>query len=155
MADSKSPPSTPVDTATDLGPRTDPNPGERSMASERANVPLDSLGIIPARGNRAGGGRQIDVGAQVGILRNFEFTAGGRSHRISKGSFSNRRPALDPKSGQVHIPAAIDSIDEGVGSKSPSGTEQPMPELVPGAGAVNDTTTGQISPDRRRDKDTP
>jgi hypothetical protein len=34
------------------------------------------------------GNKQIGVGAQVGILRNLEFTAGGRAHRISTGPYT-------------------------------------------------------------------
>src|SRR3989442_225378 len=93
----------------DRGPLTDPNPGERSAQADALGAPLNSLGLIPARGNRAGGGQQIDLGAQVGIMRNLEFTAGGRSQRLITGTFSHARPTRDPKSGSTHVSTASDS----------------------------------------------
>jgi hypothetical protein len=148
-------PSTDSEVTPNLGPTTDPNPGERSRAADLANAPLHSPGTKPARGNRAGGGQQVDVGAQVGILRNLEFSAGGRSHRLSRGSWSHRRPTLDPKSGRIHIGTALDSTDESVGHQSPVPGEPAMPERVEPAGRTIDGTTGDVSPDRRRDKHTP
>ena len=148
-------PSAPSGVTPDRGASTDPNPGERSLAAAAAGVPLNSLGIIPARGNRAGGGQQIDIGAQVGIMRNLEFTAGGRAHRLITGTHSPAQPAYDPKSDRLHTSAAIDTNDPSVGRKSPTPYEPPMPPAVEGAGAHVDATTGDTSPDRRRDKDTP
>jgi hypothetical protein len=148
-------PSPGAEATPDRGPTTDPNPGERSRASELANVPLHSVGSKPARGNRAGGGQQVDLGAQVGIMRNLEFSAGGRAHRLSTGSYSTRRPVLDPKSGRIHVGTAIDSTDQSVGRKSPVAGEPAMTEKVEGIGELNDATTGDTSPDRRRDKRTP
>jgi hypothetical protein len=148
-------PSPNAEVTPDRGPTTDPNPGERSRTTERANVPLHSLGTVPARGNRAGGGEQIDVGAHVGIMRNLEFSAGGRSHRLSRGSWSNRRPTLDPKSGRIHVGTAVDSTDESVGRAAPRPGEPAMPERVEPAGELIDGTVGDTSPDRRRDKRTP
>jgi hypothetical protein len=109
--------------------------------------------LIPARGNRAGGGQQIDIGAQVGILLNLEYSAGGRAHRIITGTYGPSRPAFDPKSGELHTSAAIDTNDPSLGPKGSEG-QPAMPEKVEGGGAVNDTTTGDTSPDRRRDKET-
>jgi hypothetical protein len=148
-------PSPNAEATADRGPTTDPNPGERSASSMAANVPLHSSGTKPATGNRAGGGQAIDVGAHVGIMRNLEFSAGGRAHRLSTGSYSNRRPTFDPKSGQIHVGTAVDSTDGSVGLKSPEGARPPMPESVSQAGESNDSTTGDVSPDRRRDKRTP
>ena len=37
---------------------------------------------------RLGTRKQLDFGAQVGVMRNLEFTAGGRAHRISAGSYT-------------------------------------------------------------------
>jgi hypothetical protein len=119
-----------------------------------AGVPLNSLGIIPALGNRAGGGRQLDVGALVGIMLNLEFTAGGRAHRLITGTHSPARPAYDPRSGRLHTSAAIDTNDPSIGLKSPRPDQPAMPQAVPGAGAPTDGTTGDTTPDRRRDKDT-
>src|SRR4051795_10997161 len=95
--------SAPTAASPNYGRATDPNPGERSQSDQALGVPLNSLGVIPAQGNRAGGGRVIDAGAQVGIMRNLEFTAGGRAHRISTGTYSSTRPAYDPKSGRIHF----------------------------------------------------
>lgn len=36
----------------------------------------------------AGAPPDIDFGAQVGILRNLEFSAGARAHRISTGAYT-------------------------------------------------------------------
>ena len=147
-------PSAPTGVTPGRGPATDPNPGERSSMAAAAGVPLNSLGIIPARGNRAGGGQQIDLGAQVGIMRNLEFTAGGRAHRLITGTDSPARPAYDPKSDRLYTSAAIDTNDPSVGRKSPKPGEPAMPPAVQGAGAHIDATTGDTTPDRRRDKDT-
>lgn len=137
------------------GPTTDPNPGERSRATDIANAPLHSPGTKPARGNRAGGGEQIDIGARVGIVRNLEFSAGGRAHRLATGTYSDRRPLLDPKSGRIVIGTAIDSTDRSLGRKSPVPGEPVMPERVEPAGDLVDGTTGEVSPERHRDRHTP
>jgi len=149
-------PSAPTGVTPDLGRPTEPNPGERSALAETSGAPLNSLGIRPARGNRAGGGQQIDIGAQVGIMLNMEFTAGGRAHRLITGTESRARPAYDPRSGRLLTSAATDTNDPSVGVKSPQGGESPMPERVEGAGRLNDTVApGETGPDRRRDTDTP
>jgi hypothetical protein len=150
-------PSSDSEVTPNRGPTTDPNPGERSRATDRANAPLHSAGTLPARGNRAGGGQQVDVGARVGVMRNLEFSAGGRAHRLSTGSYSTRRPVLDPKSGRIHVGTAIDSTDQSVGRKSPTSgqVESPMPARTEPSGDFLDGSTGDTSPDRRRDKRTP
>lgn len=109
--------SAPTSITPDLGRPTDPNPGERSGMAEASRAPLNSLGIRPARGNRAGGGQQIDIGAQVGIMRSMEFTAGGRAHRLITGTESYARPAYDPKSGRLLTSAATDTGDSFVSNK--------------------------------------
>jgi hypothetical protein len=53
---------------------------EAGKAGEVMPVPTLNQGTIQ--------GRPLDVGARVGIMRNLEFSAGGRVHRISKGSYS-------------------------------------------------------------------
>jgi hypothetical protein len=88
-------------------------------------------------------------------MRNLEFSAGGRAHRLSRGSWSHRRPTLDPKSGRIHIGTAVDSTDQSVGRQSPVMGEPAVPERVEAAGDLIDGTTGDTSPDRRRDKRTP
>jgi hypothetical protein len=155
MDQDKTIPSAPTGVTPGRGVATDPNPGERSEMAAAAGAPLNSLGIIPARGNRAGGGLQIDLGAQVGIMRNLEFSAGGRAHRLITGTHGPARPAYDPRSDRLHISnAGIDTNDPSVGRKSPRPGEPAMPPTVEGAGAPLDTATGDTSPDRRRDKDT-
>ena len=153
--ESPGPPSTPTETTPDRGPTTDPNPGERSALAQALGAPINSLGVIPARGNRAGGGQEVDLGARVGIMRNLEFTAGGRAHRLSTGTHSPARPAYDPKSDYLHISTASDSGASGVGPKS--GTQGPAATpAVEGVGSKNDTTAqGETGPGRRRDTDTP
>src|SRR5436305_1020243 len=128
MSQNNPPPSAPTDITPNRGLTTDPNPGERSAMSAAAGLPPNSLGIRPARGNRAGGGQQIDIGAQVGIMRNLEFTAGGRTHRLSTGTHSSARPAYDPRSGRLHTSAASDTNDPSVGLKSPRPGQPAMPQ---------------------------
>ena len=53
--------------------------------------------------------QQIDIGAQVGIMRSMEFTAGGRAHRLITGIESPARLAFDPKSGRLLTNAATDT----------------------------------------------
>ena len=138
------------------GPVEDPNPGERPSRREIIEAPLQALGINPAGVPRGPGGKQIGVGAMVGIMRNLEFTAGGRAHRMITGTHSNNRPAFDPKSGRIHTCTATDTGDPSVGEKSPRGGQQPaMIPHVEGAGATIDTSTGDVTPDRYRDRRTP
>lgn len=153
MDQQESIPSSPTSITSDFGRPTDPNAGERSAMSAASGVPFNSLGVIPAQGNRAGGGQQIDIGAQVGIMRAMEFTAGGRAHRLITGTFSYAQPAYDPKSGRLLTSAALDTDDPSVGRKSPQG-EPAMPPRVEGAGDTNDGTTGETGPERRRDTHT-
>ena len=63
------------------GEDIDANPGERALTVEGAATDATAAGITV-------GNKQIGVGAQVGILRNLEFTAGGRAHRISTGPYT-------------------------------------------------------------------
>jgi hypothetical protein len=148
-------PSINPDTTPDRGPTTDPNPGELSAADIERGAPLASLGLIPARGNRAGGGQQIDLGAMVGIMRNLEFTAGGRAHRLSTGTFSHAAPVYDPKTRELHISTASESGEPTIGPAFGNEGQPAMPPQVEGAGDVNDTTRGDTGPGRRRDTKTP
>ncbi len=63
------------------GADIDANPGERALTSAGAATDASTSGVEV-------GNKQIGVGAQVGILRNLEFTAGGRAHRISTGPYT-------------------------------------------------------------------
>lgn len=70
---------------TQQGPGTsgqtdlDASPGERTMK------PLYKNSVVSAAAPTS---KPIGVGAQVGILRNLEFSAGGRAHRISTGPYT-------------------------------------------------------------------
>jgi hypothetical protein len=153
MADQTSKlPSSGIERADSPGAWTDPNPGERSSQAAAAGVPSYSLGVIPATGNRAGGGREIDVGALIGIRRNLEFTAGGRAHRISMGSYGKARPAFDPRSGQLHVSAISDTASASLTIVGHSQGTVPAP--VEGGGDKTDGSSGDVSADRRRDKET-
>lgn len=136
------------------GPSTDPNPGERSAQDDAQGTPVNSLGPIPARGNKAGGGQEIDTGAKVGIMRNLEFTAGGRAHRLSTGTFSSARPTVDPKSGNMHTSTASDAGDPSTGHAAGNQSHALMPSSTEGVGDKNDTSEGNIDPSRRRDTKT-
>jgi hypothetical protein len=137
----------------DVGVWTDPNPGEMSSQAAAAGVPSYSLGVRPATGNRAGGGREIDLGAQVGIRRNLEFSAGGRAHRISLGSYAKIKPAFDPKSGDLHVSAATDTGPSSLGGKE-GRRQEPVTPPVEGGGDKTGGSEGETGPDRRRDKET-
>jgi hypothetical protein len=63
------------------GADVDANPGEHAMKSAGNATDASLAGIMA-------GNKRIGVGAQVGILRNLEFTAGGRAHRISTGPYT-------------------------------------------------------------------
>ncbi len=152
MANENISPSQSSEIVPNRGPATDPNPGERSSAADASGLPTDSLGVLPLRGTRAGGGAQIDIGAQVGIRRNLEFTAGGRAQRFITGTFSYSRPSYDPKTGELHTSSASDSGEPTLGAQSPTGKENAMTPKVQGGGDVNDTTTGDTTSERRRDK---
>ena len=63
------------------GEDVDANPGERALTPEGSATDATVSGVTV-------GNKQIGVGAQVGILRNLEFTAGGRAHRVSTGPYT-------------------------------------------------------------------
>ncbi|MEA2574104.1 MAG: hypothetical protein QOH93_1402 [Chloroflexia bacterium] len=63
------------------GADLDANPGEQAMTAAGAATDASMSGISV-------GNKQIGVGAQVGIMRNLEFTAGGRAHRVSTGPYT-------------------------------------------------------------------
>lgn len=64
-----------------IGADIDANPGERAMQPAGSATDASLAGITA-------GNKQIGVGAQVGIMRNLEFSAGGRAHRISTGPYT-------------------------------------------------------------------
>jgi hypothetical protein len=63
------------------GQDVDANPGERALTPQGSATDATVSGVTV-------GNKQIGVGAQVGILRNLEFTAGGRAHRVSTGPYT-------------------------------------------------------------------
>ncbi len=71
--------------ATQQGPGTsgqtdlDANPGERTLKPIAKNIAVSPLAPTD---------KAIGVGAQVGIMRSLEFSAGGRAHRISTGPYT-------------------------------------------------------------------
>lgn len=71
--------------ATQQGPGTsgqtdlDANPGERALKPVPRNVGVSPLAPTD---------KPVDIGAHVGIMRNLEFSAGGRAHRISTGPYT-------------------------------------------------------------------
>ncbi len=71
----------------DHGVSTESNPGETEMSlssdtGDRGRIA--ATGATQARRNPTG-----DIGSQVGVLRNLEYSAGGRSHRISTGPYTS------------------------------------------------------------------
>src|SRR5688572_5439973 len=66
--------------------------GERKEEIEKAAQLRAALnGLFPQyRGglDMASLASGLDIGAQAGLKRNLEFTAGGRAHRISTGSYT-------------------------------------------------------------------
>ena len=71
----------------DHGVTTESNPGETGMAlrDDTADASrITATGAGQGRCNPVG-----DVGSQVGVLRNLEYSAGGRSHRISTGPYTS------------------------------------------------------------------
>ncbi len=85
------------------GQQTVPNPGEMPPDWQEKGMPANSLGTVPATGNRAGGGAFMDNGAIVGYKRNLEFTAGARSQIVGTGTTSTARPHISPTTGAVQI----------------------------------------------------
>lgn len=76
----------------DYGTGPSVNPGEQPTSGQGAGVKA----IVPSTGvpsivKVASQGRPVDVGAQVGIMRNLEFSAGGRAHRVSMGPYSQSK----------------------------------------------------------------
>jgi len=91
------------------GQITVPNPGEYPPDGEEKGTPRNSLGAVPPKGNRAGGGAFMDNGAIVGYKRNLEFSAGGRQQLVATGTTSPARPHISPETGQVQISSTEDT----------------------------------------------
>lgn len=69
------------------GVQEDPNPGESFRGIEGAGASQTATGISNAGALGGGDQQAVGVGAHVGIMRNLEFSAGGRSHRMSTGPY--------------------------------------------------------------------
>ncbi len=73
----------------DYGVTEDPNPGEgRSSQGYRSSGVSAAIAGYGAGVAASLSSKPIEVGAQVGIMRNLEFSAGGRAHRISTGPYT-------------------------------------------------------------------
>ncbi len=71
-----------------LSSDTSAQPDERTSMSnmpayQAKNMP-DNRQVAPVAGRE----KAVDLGAQVGFIRNLEFSAGGRAHRISTGPYT-------------------------------------------------------------------
>ena len=68
-----------------------PEPETTNEAAQQQQGPgitaIVSPNDVAVSGADAGEGN-LNVGAQVGSNRNLEFSAGGRSHRVSTGSYT-------------------------------------------------------------------
>jgi hypothetical protein len=63
------------------GEDIDANPGEHALSAAGAATDTTMAGVRV-------GNKVVGIGAQVGIMRNLEFTAGGRAHRVSTGPYT-------------------------------------------------------------------
>ncbi|HEX9990288.1 MAG TPA: hypothetical protein VGE45_17650 [Chloroflexia bacterium] len=76
----------------DYGTGPSINPGEQPTTSQGTGVKsIVAATGVPSIVRVASAGRPVDVGAQVGIMRNLEFSAGGRAHRVSTGPYSQSK----------------------------------------------------------------
>ena len=69
------------------GVTAESNPGEEGLSlygDTGAERDIALTGAGQARRKPVG-----DIGSQVGIMRNLEYSAGGRSHRISTGPYTS------------------------------------------------------------------
>lgn len=75
----------------DYGVGPSVNPGEQPTTEQGTGVKAIVPTGVPSIVKVASQGRPVDVGAQVGIMRNLEFSAGGRAHRVSTGPYSQSK----------------------------------------------------------------
>ncbi|HUS17900.1 MAG TPA: hypothetical protein VM536_23130 [Chloroflexia bacterium] len=143
------------------GQITRPNPGEYSAEGSEVGQPLNSLGAVPPRGNRAGGGDFIDTGARVGYMRNLEFSAGGRSQIVATGTTSTNRPHISSKTGQVQVSSTTEGNESAgkLGQTPATAGAEPtrggqggaQPEMTLTANENLDTSAG-AGPERKVDR---
>ena len=129
-----------------------PNPGEYPADGEEMGLRRNTLGSFPARGHRAGGGTTIGPAERVAIIRNLEFSAGGRSALVATGPVSSNQANISERTGQVQIHGTHDT------SSTAGNVQQDQPAQPPSAShdsAIDPldrvATEGDSGPDRRRD----
>src|SRR3954470_5996609 len=86
-----------------VGQVNSPNPGEYPAEGPEIGLRRNTLGEFPARGHRAGGGTTIGPAERVALMRNLEFSAGGRSQLVATGPISPENATVSPRTGQVRI----------------------------------------------------
>lgn len=130
-----------------------PNPGEYPTDGGDIGLRRNTLGTFPARGHRAGGGTTIGPAERVAIMRNLEFSAGGRSALVAGGPVSANQANISERTGQVQIHGTEET------STSAGNVHHDQPAQPPSASqdtAIDPldrvSTNGETTPDRRRDK---
>ena len=74
------------DLLPEYGVAPESNPGEGPALQYSGTA--GPSGVVQSGAGQARRGPIGDVGSQVGALRNLEYSAGGRSHRISTGPYT-------------------------------------------------------------------
>jgi hypothetical protein len=130
-----------------------PNPGEYPTDGEEMGVRRNTLGTFPARGHRAGGGTTIGPAERVAIIRNLEFSAGGRSQLVAGGPVSSNQAHISERTGQVQIHGTHDTSST-AGNVHNDQPAHPAPASADTAIDPLDRVSadGENTPDRRRDK---
>jgi hypothetical protein len=132
-----------------------PNPGEYPADGEEAGIRRNTLGTFPARGHRAGGGTIIGPSEQVAIMRNLEFSAGGRSQLVAKGPVSAATAHVSERTGQVQVSGTEDTTPA-AGHADRDQAPQPPPNRdldISTADGVQAEDRGTPGPERRRDRE--
>jgi hypothetical protein len=129
-----------------------PNPGEYPADGAELGVRRNTLGTFPARGHRAGGGATVGPAERVAIMRNLEFSAGGRSALVATGPVSANQANVSERTGQVQIHGTHDT------SSTAGNVQNDQPAHPPPAShdsAIDPldrvSADGDTGPDRRRD----
>ena len=130
-----------------------PNPGEYPTDGGDIGLRRNTLGSFPARGHRAGGGATIGPAERVAIMRNLEFSAGGRSALVAGGPVSANQANVSERTGQVQIHGTHDTSST-AGNVQHDQPAHPAPaatataiDPLDGVSAAGDET----GPERRRD----
>ena len=75
-----------ADLLPEYGVTAERNPGEAPAMQYSGTAGPNAMALSGA--GQARRGPTGDVGSQVGALRNLEYSAGGRAHRISTGPYT-------------------------------------------------------------------